>query len=60
MCQVPQGQSSANKYSFWQCQGEHAGFSSILGPHGFPLMWVSSCQGDFPLVWMPVRSFSFW
>ena len=42
MCHVPQGQSSANKYSFWQCHGEHTGFSSWLCPHGFPLMWVLS------------------
>ena len=60
MCQVPRGQSSTIKYSFWQCQGEHTGFSSWLRPHGFPLVLVSSCQGDFPLVWIPMRFLSFW
>ena len=30
----------SDKYRFWQCQGEHTGFSSWLGPHVFPLKWV--------------------
>ena len=33
----------SDKYRFWQCQGEHTGFSSWLGPHVFPLKWVWSC-----------------
>ena len=48
------------KYRFWQCQGVHTGFSSRLGPHGFPLRWLWSCQWDFPLVWISVRFVSFW
>ena len=43
MCWVPRRAKFTDKYGFWQCQGEHTGFSSWLSPHGFPLVLVSSC-----------------
>ena len=49
MCQVLRGQSS-DKYRFWQCQGEHTGVSSWLGPHGFPFP-----VGVVMLVGFPIR-----
>ena len=42
-CQEPLGAKFKAKYRFRQCQGEHTGFSSWLGPHVFPLRLVWSC-----------------
>ena len=60
MCHGPLWAKFSAKCRFWQWQGVHTGFSSRLGPHGFPLRWLWSCQWDFPLVWIPVRFVSFW
>ena len=43
MSQEPLWATFKAKYRFRQCQGVHTGFSSWLGPHGFPLRWVWSC-----------------
>ena len=37
------GAKFSDKYRFSQYRGEHRGFSSCLGPHGFPWVLVSSC-----------------
>ena len=42
-CQEPLWAKFKAKYRFRQCQGEHTGFSSWLGPHVFPLGLVWSC-----------------